>query len=62
MKTFNRKNTDVQQIKESKKASKQLRKLKMSKNTIMFIETGEKLKGQDVSFNEDCYVHEGEWQ
>ena len=58
MKTFNRKNTDARQIKEAKKASKQLRKLKMSKNTIIFIETDEKLKGQNVSFNEDCYAHE----
>ena len=33
----------------------------MSKNTVMFIETYEKLKGQDVSFNEDYYVYDGEW-
>ena len=32
----------------------------MSKNTIVFIETDDKLKGQDVSFNEDYYVYDGD--
>ena len=59
MRTFNKLNTT--NVKKARKESKELRKLKMSKNTIMFIETDEKLKGQDVSFNEDCYAHEGEW-
>ena len=59
MRTFNKMNTT--DVKKARKQSKELRKLKMSKNTVMFIETDEKLKGQDVSFNEDCYVHEGEW-
>ena len=60
MRTFNKMNTT--DVKKARKQSKELRKLKMSKNTVMFIETDDKLKGQDVSYNEDCYVHEGEWQ
>ena len=56
MRTFNKMNTT--NVKKARKESKELRKLKMSKNTVMFIETDDKLKGQDVSFNEDCYVHE----
>ena len=59
MRTFNKLNTT--NVKKARKESKELRKLKMSKNTIMFQETDDKLKGQDVSFNEDCYVHEWEW-
>ena len=59
MRTFNKLNTT--NVKKARKESKELRKLKMSKNPITFIETDEKLKGQDVSFNEDCYTHEGEW-
>ena len=56
MRTFNKMNaTDV---KKARKESKELRKLKISKNTTIFTETDEKLKWQDVSFNEDCYVHE----
>ena len=60
MRTFNKLNTT--DVKKARKQSKELRKLKMSKNTVMFIETDEKLKGQDASFNEDCYVHEWEYQ
>ena len=56
MRTFNKMNTT--DVKKARKESKELRKLKMSKNTVMFIETDDKLKGQDVSFNEDYYVHE----
>ena len=59
MRTFNKLNTT--DVKKARKQSKELRKLKMSKNTVMFIETDEKLKGQDVSYNEDCYVYYGEW-
>ena len=44
-------------VKKARKESKELRKLKMSKNTVMFFETDDKLKGQDVSFNEDYYAH-----
>ena len=60
MRTFNKMNTT--DVKKARKESKELRKLKMGKNTIMLIETDEKLKGQDVSLNEDCYVHELERQ
>ena len=56
MRTFNKMNTT--DVKKARKESKELRKLKMSKNTIIFQETDEKLRGQDVSFNEDYYVHE----
>ena len=59
MRTFNKMNTT--NVKKARKESKELRKLKMSKNTIVFIETDDKLKGQDISFNEDYYVYEGEW-
>ena len=48
-------------VKKARKESKELRKLKMSKNTIIFQETDEKLKCQDVSYNEDHYAYEGEW-
>ena len=54
--TFNKLNTT--DVKKARKQSKELRKLKMSKNTVMFIETDEKLKWQDVSFNEDYCVYE----
>ena len=60
MRTFNKLNTT--DVKKARKQSKELRKLKMGKNTLMLIETDEKLKGQDVSFNEDCYVQELECQ
>ena len=59
MRTFNKLNTT--DVKKARKESKELRKLKMSKNTIMFIETDEKSKGQDVSYNENYYVCDGEW-
>ena len=59
MRTFNKMNTT--DVKKARKESKELRKLKISKNTVMFIETDEKLKGQDASLNEDRYVHKGGW-
>ena len=59
MRTFNKRNTT--DVKKARKESKELRKLKMSKNTTIFQETDEKLKGQDVSYNEDYYVYDGEW-
>ena len=58
MRTFNKINTT--DVKKARKESKELRKLKMSKNTIIFQETDEKLKVQDVSYNEDYYVYDGE--
>ena len=60
MRTFNKINTT--DVKKARKQSKELRKLKMSKNTTIFTETDEKLKGQDVSYNEDYYVYEWEFQ
>ena len=57
MRTFNKMNTT--DVKKARKESKELRKWKMSKNTIIFQETDDNLKGQDISFNEDCYVYEG---
>ena len=59
MRTFNKMNTT--DVKKARKQSKELRKLKMSKSTTIFTETDEKLKGQDVSYNEDYYVYDGEW-
>ena len=59
MRTLSKMNTT--DVKKARKESKELRKLKMSKNTVMFIETDEKLKGQDVSYNEYYYVDDGEW-
>ena len=59
MRTFNKMNTT--DVKKARKESKELRKLKISKNTTIFQETDEKLKGQDVSYNEDHYVYDGEW-
>ena len=59
MHTFNKTNTTS--VKKARKQSKELRKLKMSNNTIIFTETDEKLKGQDVSYNEDYYAYDGEW-
>ena len=59
MRTFNKMNTT--DVKKARKESKELRKLKVSKSTTIFTETDEKLKGQDVSYNEDYYVYDGEW-
>lgn len=59
MRTFNKMNTT--NVKKARKQSKELRKLKNGRNTIAFQETDEKLKGQDVSYNEDYYAYEGEW-
>jgi hypothetical protein len=59
VRTFNKTNTT--DVKKARKESKELRKLKMGKNTIIFQETDEKLKGQDVSYNEDYYAYDGEW-
>lgn len=59
MRTFNKGNTS--NVKQARKQSKELRKLKMSKNTVIFQETDEKLKFQDISYSEDHYAYEGEW-
>ena len=64
MRTFNRDNT--QNVKQARKQSKELRKLKIGKNTITFIETDEVLKGQQhrqqyICHYEDDFVYEGDW-
>ena len=58
MKSFNRKNT--QDVKRAKKQSKELRKLKSNRNTL--IETSESVKGQQNTYHyEDDYdAYEGE--
>ena len=55
MKTFNRKNTDVQQIKESKKASKQLRKLRIQNGSMYIEQTDERLTGNKYSYEYNDY-------
>ena len=58
MRTYNKGNT--QNVKQARKQSKELRKLKMGRNT--FIETNESVKGQQYScYYEDDFVYEGEW-
>ena len=61
MRTYNKGNT--QNVKQARKQSKELRKLKMGRNTITFIETNEPIKGQQNSYHyEDDYnAYEGEW-
>ena len=64
MRTYNRDNT--QNVKQARKQSKELRKLKMGKNTITFIETDESMKGQQNYYQnsyhyEDDYTYEGGW-
>ena len=58
MRTYNKGNT--QNVKQARKQSKELRKLKSSRNT--FIETNESMKGQQYSCHyEDDFVYEGDW-
>ena len=60
MRTFNKMNTT--DVKKACKQSKELRKLRMGKNTITFIETDESMKGQQNSYHyEDDFVYEGGW-
>ena len=65
MRTYNKGNT--QNVKQARKQSKELRKLKMaSGSTITFIETDEVIKGQQHSKQQSCYyeddfVYEGDW-
>ena len=59
MRTYNKGNT--QNVKQARKQSKELRKLKMGRDTITFIETNEVVKGQQNSYHyEDDFVYEGE--
>ena len=58
MRTYNKGNT--QNVKQARKQSKELRKLKSNRNT--FIETNEVMKGQQNSYHyEDDFVYEGDW-
>ena len=58
MRTCNKGNT--QNVKQARKQSKELRKLKSDRNT--FIETNESVKGQQHTYHyEDDFVYEGEW-
>ena len=60
MRTYNKGNT--QNVKQARKQSKELRKLKMGRNTLTFIETNEVVKGQQNSYHyEDDFVYEGDW-
>ena len=61
MRTYNKGNTS--NVKQARKQSKELRKLKMNKgSTITFIETNESVKGQQHTYHyEDDFVYEGEW-
>ena len=59
MRTYNKGNT--QNVKQARKQSKELRKLKMGRNTLTFIETSESVKGQQNSYHyEDYFVYEGD--
>ena len=66
MRTYNKGNT--QNVKQARKQSKELRKLKMSNgSTITFLETDEAFKGLQHSQQYSCYyeddynTYEGEW-
>ena len=57
MRTYNKGNT--QNVKQARKQSKELRKLKSNRNS--FIKTNESVKGQQNSYHyEDDFVYEGE--
>ena len=60
MRTHNKGNT--QNVKQTRKQSKELRKLKMGRNTITFIETNESMKGQQHNHlhNDDYSTYEGD--
>ena len=58
MRTYTKGNTS--NVKQARKQSKELRKLKSNRNT--FIETNESVKGQQNSYHyEDDFVYEGDW-
>ena len=62
MRTYNKGNTS--NVKQARKQSKELRKLKMNKGgTITFIETDEVVKGQQNNYHyyENDFVYEGDW-
>ena len=63
MRTYNKGST--QNVKQARKQSKELRKLKSNRNS--FIETNESMKGQQHSqpyschYEDDCNAYEGGW-
>ena len=61
MRTYNKGNT--QNVKQARKQSKELRKLKSSRNTISVIEPDEVMKGQQHNcyYEDDYDAYEGEW-
>ncbi len=61
MRTYNKGNT--QNVKQARKQSKELRKLKSGRNAILVIEPDEFMKGQQHTYHyEDDYnAYEGEW-
>ena len=61
MRTYNKGNT--QNVKQARKQSKELRKLKMANgSTITLIEIDESVKGQQHNcYYEDDFVYEGDW-
>ena len=59
MRTYNKGNT--QNVKQARKQSKELRKLKNGRNTISVIEPDEVVKGQQRTYHyEDDFVYEWE--
>ena len=61
MRTYNKGNTS--NVKQARKQSKELRKLKIGRNISSVIETDEVMKGlQNTHYYEDDYnAYEGEW-
>lgn len=61
MRTYNKGNT--QNVKQARKQSKELRKLKSGRNISSVIEPDEVMKGQQHTYHyEDDYnAYEGEW-
>ena len=61
MRTYNKGNT--QNVKQARKQSKELRKLKIGRNTISVIETDEAFKGlqHNYHYEDDYTVCEGDW-
>ena len=59
MRTYNK--SDTQNVKQARKQSKELRKLKSNRN--MFVETNESVKGQQHTYHyeDDHNTYEGEW-
>ena len=60
MRTYTKGNTS--NVKQARKQSKELRKLKIGRNISSVIETNESMRGQQNSYHyEDDFVYEGGW-